>query len=117
MSWNKKCFVRPESVGVSVEYVNLSFLVNKPNGDTRLVTAFADFSRYSKPQPALLPDIDSTLKKIAKWKYIVTTDLTSAFYQISLAKDSMKFCSVVTPFGGVRVCPVSNGNARFRDCS
>ena len=90
----KGVFVLPESVGVSVQYVNPSFLVNKPNGGTRLVTAFADIGRYSKPQPALLPDIDSTLRKIAKWKYIVTTDLTNAVYQIPLAKDSMKVCGV-----------------------
>ena len=75
----KGVFVRPESVGVSVEYVNPSFLVNKPNGGTRLVTAFADVGRYSKPQPALLPDIDSTLRIIAKWKYIVTLTLVIGF--------------------------------------
>ena len=90
-------------MGVSVECVNPSFLVNKLNGGTRLGTAFAIVGRYSKPQPALLPDIDSTLRKNGKWKYIVITNLTSAFYQISLAKDTMKLCGVVTPFGGVRV--------------
>ena len=31
------------------------------------------------------------------------SDLTSAFYQIPLAKDSLKYCGVVTPFRGVRV--------------
>ena len=45
----KGVFVQRESVGVSVEYVNPSFLVNKTNGGTRLVTAFADVGRYSKP--------------------------------------------------------------------
>ena len=30
-------------------------------------------------------------------------DLTSAFYQILLAKESMKYCGVATPFKGVRV--------------
>ena len=78
-------------------------MVNKPNGGTRLVTAFADVGRYSKPQPAVLPDIDSTLRQIANWQYIITTDLTSAFYQIPLDYNSMKYCGVVTPFRGVRV--------------
>ena len=89
-------FQPPESVGVTVEYLNPSFLVKKPNGGHRLVTAFADVGRYSKPQPSLLPDVDSTLRAIAKWKYIIVTDLTSAFYQIPLAKTSMKYCGVVT---------------------
>ena len=97
-------FKRPEDVGVSVEYLNPSFLVKKQSGGSRLVTAFADVGRYSKPQPSLMPDVDSTLRHIAQWKHLIATDLTSAFYQIPLAKDSMKYCGVATPFKGVRVC-------------
>ena len=96
-------FAKPEDVGVNVEYLNPSFLINKPGGGTRLVTAFADVGRYCKPQPSLLPDVDSTLQKIADWRYIIQTDLKSAFYQIPLAKESMKYCGVVTPFQGTRV--------------
>ena len=66
-------FCRPEDVDITVEYLNPSFLVKKPNCGSHLVTAFADVGRYSKPQPSLLPDVDSTLR---------LTDLTSAFYQI-----------------------------------
>ena len=40
-------FKRPEDIGVAVEYLNPSFLVKKPNGGSRLVTAFADVGRYS----------------------------------------------------------------------
>ena len=82
-------FQRPEDVGITVEYLNPSFLVKKPNGGSRLVTAFADVGRYSKPQPSLLPDVDSTLRRIAQWSHIIVTDLTSAFYQIPLAKESI----------------------------
>ena len=96
-------FSRPEDVNVTAEYLNPSFLVKKPNGGFRLVTAFSDVGRYSKPQPSLMPDVDSTLRTIAQWKYIVKTDLTNAFYQIPLAQQSMKFCGVATPFRGVRV--------------
>ena len=96
-------FKRPEDIGVAVEYLNPSFLVKKPNGGSRLVTAFADVGRYSKPQPSLMPDVDSTLRLIARWKHIVAPDLTSAFYQIPLARESMRYCGVATPFKGVRV--------------
>lgn len=68
---------RPEDVGITVEYVTPSFLMKKPNGSFRLVTAFADVGRYSKPQPSLMSDIDSTLRQIAQWKFIVITDLTN----------------------------------------
>ena len=96
-------FCRPEDLKVGVEYLNPSFLVKKRNGGFRLVTAFTDVGRYSKPQPSLMPDVDSTLLKIACWKYITVSDLSQAFYQIPLAKNSMKYCGVVTPFKGVRV--------------
>lgn len=50
-----------------------------------------------------MPDVDSTLRIIAPWKYIIKTDLASAFYQIPLSKSSMKYCGVATPFKEVRV--------------
>lgn len=96
-------FSKPEEVDVRVEYLNPSFLVKKPSGGHRLVTAFANVGRYSKPQPSLMPDIDSTLRTIAPWKYIIKTDLSHAFYQIPLAKESRKYCGVATPFRGISV--------------
>ena len=50
-----------------------------------------------------MPDVDSILRTVAQWKFIIKTDLSSAFYQIPLAKESMKYCGVATPFRGVRV--------------
>ena len=94
---------KPEDVGVVAEYLSPSFLVKKPSGGTRLVTAFAEVAKYSKPQPSLMPNVDNTLRQIGKWKYIISTDLQKAFYQIPLAKSSMKFCGIVTPYKGVRV--------------
>ncbi|PFX16773.1 hypothetical protein AWC38_SpisGene18921 [Stylophora pistillata] len=96
-------FSKPEEVDVHVEYLNPSFLVKKPSGGHRLVTAFANVGRYSKPQPSLMPDIDSTLRTIAPWKFIIKTDLSHAFYQIPLAKESRKYCGVATPFRGISV--------------
>ncbi|XP_038064669.1 uncharacterized protein LOC119735050 [Patiria miniata] len=99
----KGVFARPEEVGITVEYLNPSFLIKKSNGGFRLVTAFANVGRYSKPQPALMPDVNSTLQQIAQWKHIIATDLTNVLYQIPLSRDSMKYCGVATPFCGVRV--------------
>ncbi|CAG2237074.1 unnamed protein product [Mytilus edulis] len=39
----KGVFRKPKDVGISVEYINPSFLVKKASGGFRLVTAFADF--------------------------------------------------------------------------
>ena len=62
-------FARPESLGITAEYLNPSFLVKKTSGGFWLVTAFAEVGRYSKPQPSLMPDVDSTLRSIARRKY------------------------------------------------
>ena len=95
---------KPESLGVCVEYLNPSFLVRKPNRENefRFVTAFTEVGKYCKPQPSLMPNVDSTIRAIAQWKYLIKTDLTSAFYQIPLAVASMKYCGIVSPFKGVR---------------
>jgi len=66
-------FRRPEDIDVSVEYLNPSFLITKLSGGFRLVTDFADVGRYSKPQPSLLPDVDSTLRCIAQWRHIIVS--------------------------------------------
>ena len=96
-------FVRPEDVPITVEYLNPSFLVKKRDGGFRLVTAFTDIGRYSKPQPALMPDVDNILRKIAQWKHIISTELSNAFYQIPVSHNAMRYCGVVTPFRGVRL--------------
>ena len=95
--------LKPEEVGVTAEYINPSFLVKKTSGKKRLVTAFAEVGSYSKPQPALMTDTNSVIRKIGNWSYLIKTDLTSAYWQIPLQKNSMKYCGIVTPYKGVRV--------------
>ena len=96
-------FAKPEDVGVNIEYLNPSFLVKKGDNNFRLVTAFTEVGKYCKPQPTLLPTVDSTLRSIAHWKYIIKTDLKSAYYQIPLSVESMKYCGTSSPFKGSRV--------------
>ena len=95
--------LKPEDVGVQCEYVNPSFLVNKKNGKKRLVTAFGTVGEYTKPQPTLMPDTNSVLRQIAEYNELIVTDLTSAYWQIELSQESMKYCGIVTPFKGTRV--------------
>ena len=52
--------LKPEDVGITCEYLNPSFLVKKPSGKKRLVTAFCEVGQYSKPQPALMCCATST---------------------------------------------------------
>ena len=50
-----------------------------------------------------MPYVNNTPRIISKWKYLIVTDLTSAFHQIPLSRKSQTFCGIVTPFKGVRV--------------
>lgn len=58
-------FQKPEDVGVTVEYLNPSFIVKEGSGGFRLVNAFSEVARYCKPQPSLMPEVYSTLRKSA----------------------------------------------------
>ena len=101
-------FARPEEVNVVVEHVSPSFLVKKSSGiGHRLVTAFAAIGEYCKTLPTIMPTVDSTLRTIGAWRYIIKTDLRDAFYQIPLENESRKWCATPTPFRGLRCYLVS----------
>ena len=100
----KVVFSRPQEIGVTVENTNPSFLVNKQNSpDKRLVTDFSSISDFCRPTPSLLPDVNSTLRSIGGWKYIIKSDMSSAYFQIKLKKSSKRYCGVHTPYRGLRV--------------
>ena len=97
-------FCKPEALGIVAEYINMSFLVPKSNGEgSRLVTSFGPVAMFTKPQPSIMPSVDNTVRLIGQWKYLIKSDLSKAFYQIPLSQESMKYCGVATPFRGVRV--------------
>ena len=100
---SKGVFARPEDVGVIVEHVSPSFLINKGNGEYRLVTAFTTLAEYTKTLPTVMPTVETTLRTIAEWRFLIMTDLKDAFYQIPLSKESMKWCATSTPYKGLRV--------------
>ena len=89
---------KPEDLNVNVEYVSPSFLVKKPSGGHRLVTAFNQLTEYVKTQPEAMPNVDDVLRQIAQWKFLIKTDITDAYYNIPLNKDSMRLTGIVSPF-------------------
>ena len=44
--------------------------------------------------------MEDTFHTIASWRYSIVTDLRDFFYQIPLAKESMKWCATPTPYHG-----------------
>ena len=47
--------------------------------------------------------MNSVLRWLAQWKYIICTDLYKAYYQIPLDPKSMKYCGISTTYKGTRV--------------
>ena len=96
---------RPQDIGITVENTNPSFLVKKqpPSTQKRLVTDFNSISKFCRPTPSLLPNVESTLRSIASWKFLIKTDMSSAYHQLPMKKESKRFCGVHTPYRGLLV--------------
>jgi hypothetical protein len=45
-----------------------------------------------------MPNVESVLRAIGQWQYVIITDLLKYFYQIPLAASPMKYCGVATPY-------------------
>ena len=104
----KGIFSRPQEVGIAVENINPSFLVAKPDGSSRLVTDFKSITSYCRPTPSLLPDVESTIRRLASFKYLIKADMSESYYQLEMHKDSKKYCGVHTPYKGVLVYNVGS---------
>merc|ERR1711888_195813 len=50
-----------------------------------------------------MPCVDTILRRISAWKWIVTADISQAYHQIPLSQESLKYAGVCTPFKGARV--------------
>ena len=94
---------RPEDLGIEVKFTSPSFLITKPDGSYRFVTAFNELGHYTTVLPTASPTCDDVLRRLSAFKYIVKTDLTKSFFQIPLTKESMPYLGTVTPFKGIRV--------------
>ena len=96
-------FCRPEDVDISVTHSNLTFLVKKSSGGNRLVTSFGEVAEYALVPPSVTSNVEDVLRQVGQWRYLIKTDLKSAYYQIPLAKESMRFVGVNTPYKGTYI--------------
>ena len=95
--------IRPESNDVKVIHSSPSFLVKKPDKSHRLVTSFTELNKFVRPLPSKLSTTSEVLKSLSRWKYIIKTDLKSAYYQIKVDKDSQKWLGTNSPYKGMYV--------------
>ena len=92
---------KPEDIGVEVKFASPSFLVKKPDGSNRFVTAFNELGQYTKVLPTVANSCNDVLRRLSQWKYMIKTDLTKSFFQIPMAKSSIPYLGTVTPFKGL----------------
>ncbi len=106
---------RPEEVGIKVVHTSPSFLVTKPDGSHRLVTSFTELNKYIHTLPTKMSTSKDVFATISKWKYIIKTDLKSAYYQMKIAEGAQKWLGTVTPFKGLYV--YDRGSSGLRNMS
>ena len=94
---------RPEDINVTVEHVSPSFLIKNPDGSHQLVTAFTTIGTYAKPIVSQSTSTDDILRFLAKYKYIIKSDMTKQFFQLPMKKSSIKYLGILTPYKGLRV--------------
>ena len=103
----------PQHDNVDVQYIMPCFLRKKQKAkdkaanelttkDVRLVVNTCELSKYMKSLPAKINKPQDVYNKLAKWKYIIKTDLYQGFFQNHLHKDAQKWCAILTPHGGIR---------------
>ena len=99
---------RPEDFNISVTHMHTSFIVPKMDdgvstGEWRLVTGMQSLSPYLKPVRIQLPTVEEAFRKIAKWRFLIVTDLKHWHWQIPVQKQSLRFFGTNTPYGGERI--------------
>ena len=103
----------PQHDNIEIHHVMPSFLrkkqkaKDKPNNelttsDVRLVVNTCELSKYMKSLPAKISKPQDVYNMLAKWKYVIKTDLYQGFFQNHLHRDGQKWCGILTPFGGLR---------------
>jgi len=100
---NEGVLARPEDLDIEVEYVSPSFLIKKPGGGHRMVTAFNNIGQYTKPIPSKITTSNDVFQFLAQFKYIMKTDMTSQFFQLPIKTESIKYLGVISPYKGVLV--------------
>ena len=89
--------IEPSNSGWSSPVV----MVRKSNGKYRFCIDFRKVNMVSKPDAYPLPNMDQILRKLQCARYISTLDLSSAYHQIPLQKESKPITAFTVPGMGL----------------
>ncbi|XP_014485153.1 PREDICTED: uncharacterized protein LOC106749815, partial [Dinoponera quadriceps] len=79
------------------EWSNPIIMVKKPNGKYRFCLDFRKVNEISKTDAYLIPNMIGILDKLLAARYILTLDLSQAYFQIPLAEDSREVTAFRVP--------------------
>lgn len=106
--------IRPSSS----EYSSAIVLVKKKNGELRLCVDYRELNKRTVRDRYPLPLIDDHLDTLRGKNYFTCIDLKDGFHHISVAENSRKFTSFVTPLGQFEYCKMPfglcNGPSKFQ---
>ena len=97
------------------------FLVAKPGSTAkRLVVDYGELNKKTLNHSGSIPNMESTLEKIASCRYKTKMDKRSGFWQVGLAPNAQELLAFITPQGRVfkwKVMPfgVANAPALFQE--
>ena len=80
------------------EWVALSFILQKKDGQVRFISGFRRLNKQIKRTPYTLPHIKYMLKKLSNFTYATTLDLIMGCYNIFLTDAAKKICMITEPF-------------------
>lgn len=98
---------KPEEINITVKYLSPSLLVSKPNGGHRLVTAFEDVGRYSKPLP-YAPLVNGNTYSDRLNQYVISNPNDQRINALLQHWYPLQKCACLHP--------MCNGDARLRKC-
>ncbi|XP_011860339.1 PREDICTED: uncharacterized protein LOC105557649 [Vollenhovia emeryi] len=81
------------------EYASPIVIVTKKNGEPRMCVDYRVLNKVTARDNYPLPIIEDHLEALNNKSYFSTLDLKDGFYHISVAKESIKYTSFVTPLG------------------
>lgn len=84
--------------------------MQRSDGGFRLVTAFNSVTSYAKPIPSRSTTTEDVFRFLARFRYIIKTNMTKQFFLLPKTNNSLKFLSTLTPFK--EFIPSGHGDAR-----
>lgn len=94
------CYSRTEIIqGSNSEYVSPIVLVKKKTEEMRLCIDYRALNKLTIKDRYPLPFIEDQLEQLKNKNYFTKLDLKSAFHQVKMSKESVKYTSFITPIG------------------